>query len=131
MFVPQEYDVYDNNNQYVTTFTMNVSDMCTYEGPGVRVIDAPSVSTYDAPRHLPTTQPLLQPLLSKLEAIPKQSGSTCVICAEQVRQIIMQPCGHYQCCASCIVRMIKSQPQQPLTCPSCRVSVNDVMRVFT
>jgi C4-dicarboxylate-specific signal transduction histidine kinase len=48
----------------------------------------------------------------------------CVVCLEEEKSILLQPCGHYCLCSQCSVS------QKWLTCPVCRAVVTGKQRVF-
>jgi len=52
----------------------------------------------------------------------------CIVCMEDTRTTVMQPCGHLCLCSSCAGQIMRGT--RP-TCPVCRVVVDDTIRVFT
>jgi hypothetical protein len=62
------------------------------------------------------------PVLERLE---------CVVCRENMRQIVLLPCGHMVLCVSCSARLYGMDGQNKLNskCPICRQSVSYVMPV--
>jgi len=46
----------------------------------------------------------------------------CVVCTENLSNILMLPCRHLKCCASCVIMLGRNGP---LLCPMCRTRVAD------
>ena len=53
------------------------------------------------------------------------TAETCVVCMDAPRQHVMVPCGHLCACASCASAMVRRR-----SCPMCRATVTNSMRVF-
>lgn len=61
----------------------------------------------------------------------------CSVCCKRKRCVLMMPCGHIPVCQHCAVDVLNTRPEAPKTadqeqgqCPTCRVRVTNVMRVF-
>lgn len=52
-------------------------------------------------------------------------SSYCVVCHENEKTHLIQPCGHFSLCGSCINNMVTGDP-----CPMCRVAMTQFQRVF-
>ena len=52
---------------------------------------------------------------------------TCVICMENDRNILFEPCHHLCCCSSCIGQMID---RSNFNCPICRVSIEQTVEIY-
>jgi len=68
--------------------------------------------------------------LSEMVDVTSPSASTnsspdCIICATRPIEVVLIPCGHLSLCLSCAVKL-----PSPKTCPLCRQSVTQIVRVY-
>lgn len=52
-------------------------------------------------------------------------SKTCVICLQNESECVFQPCGHGNCCFSCVTRVIESKG----TCHFCRADIERILRI--
>ena len=52
----------------------------------------------------------------------EESDSTCVICMDAPLEMVLVPCGHMCVCESC--------SRQIISCPMCRKTVDNAVKVF-
>ncbi len=70
-------------------------------------------------------------MISKLRDVPvsTEKGSTeCVVCLQAEKNVLLYPCKHLCCCASCALQLI--QPRRDTKCPVCKTIVTNLDRVF-
>lgn len=52
----------------------------------------------------------------------------CAICTENISNVLLLPCRHLKCCATCVLMMSR---RPPILCPMCRTRVEDHVVVIT
>lgn len=57
----------------------------------------------------------------------RTTNLTCVVCMENDRNILIEPCHHLCCCSACIVQMRDSSN---FHCPICRVSIEQAVEIY-
>ncbi|TRZ00597.1 hypothetical protein DNTS_006466 [Danionella cerebrum] len=80
-----------------------------------------------SPQSVPLPHQLTPPLTPNTPLTPtapssNQFSSECVVCMEFESQVVFLPCGHVCCCKSC------SDALQ--TCPLCRASIDQLVRLY-
>lgn len=55
-----------------------------------------------------------------------RSGTRCVVCLDNPREALLQPCGHVCVCQDCIKRIVLADNK----CPVCRILVSSVQKAF-
>ena len=61
------------------------------------------------------------------DAPAASDNARCVVCWEMASVVALAPCGHVCLCAGCLKRLAA---QRPFLCPTCRVPVASVVRVY-
>lgn len=61
------------------------------------------------------------------EANNRITNITCIICMENNRNILFEPCHHLSCCSTCINQM-RNRPN--FNCPICRTSIEQTVEVY-
>ena len=56
-------------------------------------------------------------------ASPEENRVTCIICLENSRQVMLEPCNHVSLCITCAA-------QNGNRCPVCRTEILRVRRIF-
>merc|ERR1719385_691816 len=54
-----------------------------------------------------------------------QEASSCIICEENINDMVCVPCGHRYCCRKCI-----EEQGKPKKCAICQKDVDTVIRTF-
>jgi len=80
-----------------------------------------------------------RPTISGRDIPSENTANDCVICAENEKQCVVVPCGHFCLCIKCGNSQLKqrcsncSSSNCPLIthrCPLCRGTITDIVRVF-
>lgn len=74
---------------------------------------------------VPGKLPIKQPMETKVP--PTQDDDSCVICLDNPQDAVLYKCGHPMC-YDCALNQWKAPTGG--TCPICRATIVDVMRVF-
>jgi hypothetical protein len=62
------------------------------------------------------------------DAPAASDNARCVVCWEMASVVALAPCGHVCLCAGCLPRLARERPE--FLCPTCRVPVASVVRVY-
>ena len=55
----------------------------------------------------------------------------CIICLDHPRTLRFVPCGHANCCDTCVLRLIETSPDHKLACPMCKTAVTFIQASAT
>ena len=57
-----------------------------------------------------------------------KEGLVCIVCWDQKRAVLCQPCNHLNMCETCAQNV--QEQQQELICPTCRAPITELVKVF-
>jgi hypothetical protein len=114
--------------------TINISDGYTFtiaNNPSINTTSYPIITSnignyYIEPHNIETNKSEQQDLSQYTDCEATEHDTACIICMSNKRQIVLNPCGHYNMCIGCTDKII----QDTSKCPVCQKEIISAIKIF-